>query len=58
MYTARIQNFKTHVVARWEGGETNTLMNSEWQTSLFIQPRQAISDEAVGRVRYYLGEAE
>ena len=24
----------------------------------FIQPRQVISDEAEGRVRYYLGEAE
>ena len=34
------------------------LMYEEWQTSLFIQPRQVISDEAVGRVRYYLGEAE
>ena len=34
------------------------LMDEEWQISLFIQPRQVISDEAVGRVRYYLGEAE
>ena len=37
---------------------TIQLMDEEWQISLFIQPRQVISDEAVGRVRYYLGEAE
>ena len=29
-----------------------------WSNISFIQPRQVISDEAVGRVGYHLGEAE
>ena len=50
------QSFKFSVLTR------DVILNSYsmrgWSNISFIQPRQVIFDEAVGRVEYHLGEAE
>ena len=57
---AGVSNIAIYLVGRL--GNRYRIINSYsmrgWSNISFIQPRQVIFDEAVGRVEYHLGEAE